>query len=112
MANDEFYEFVREALYGKKAKYEESKVEYKFDPYDAYRAWHGSFDFNRVFIKGECVNCQHYVCEIEDKVEEGPDDVVIYRGVLCPCCLKGHSVLSKEKTRPCSDFDKFPRGGV
>jgi len=109
MANDDFYEFVKEALYGKKPKYEERKVKYKFDPYD-YAAGNrdGSFNFNRIFIKGECVNCQHYVCPKEDKVEDGPDDIVIYQGVLCPGCLKGHSVLSKEKTRPCVDFEKFP----
>ena len=111
MANDDFYEFMKEALYGKKPKYEEAKVNYKFDPYDG-KPWYEPFNFNRVFIKDECVNCKHYVCRREDKIIKGPDDAVIYQGVICPCCLKGHSVLSKEKTRPCADFDKFPRGRV
>lgn len=106
MASDDFYEFFKKAVGRESPVYKEQKVKYRFDPYDA--VWSGSFNFNRIFIKGECVNCQHYVCPKEDKVVEGPDDVVIYQGVLCPCCLKGHSVLSKEKTRPCVDFERFP----
>lgn len=109
MANDDFYEFLKKAVGGEAPIYKDQEVHYKFDPYDIHAgSWEGSFNFNRIFIKGECVNCKYYVCKREDKIIEGPDDAVIYQGVLCPCCLKEHSVLSKEKTRPCVDFERFP----
>ena len=112
MANDDFYEFIKKAVGGEAPVYKDQEAHYKFDPYDVNndvnRSWRGSFDVNRIFIKGECVNCKHYVCPKEDKVEDSQDDVVIYQCVLCPGCLKGHSVLSKDKTRPCIDFERFP----